>query len=161
MTELLLYAERAGLENMRGHKASADDLAKEANLTLTVLLAVSSGALAYSVKLAEIGASKTLLAGMIATTAYLFVCCALLINNCLMIGEFPSTTNEPENLYQSDFTIDQIREAELQNLQARINAASRRNATTATWLNRVRLAATVTPIVLLIAITVAWAGCPF
>jgi len=50
---LLDYAESAGLENLRNHLVAADSLSKEANTTLTILLAGSAGSLAYAVKLFE------------------------------------------------------------------------------------------------------------
>lgn len=159
MNDLLVYAETAGMENIRRHMDAAGGLAKEANTTLTLLLAISSGALAYAVKLAGVAGAISLFATMVVVTAYLFCLSAVLVKTCLIIGEFPNPANEPMNLYQKGFSVEQIREAELKNLQARIKQASQRNTVTAVWLNRVRLAATATPIVAIGAFIVAWGLC--
>jgi len=68
----------------------------------------------------------------------------------------PSPTNEPLNLYQNDFTLQQIRQTELNNIQIRIQQATERNGATAYWLNRVRLLATSTPLVFGLAIFFSW-----
>lgn len=152
--DLLEYAESAGLENLRNHVAAADTLAKEANTTLTVLLAGAAGSLAYTLKLLD-GSSASLSIGLATACFYLFALSASLVWRCMKIDALPNTTNEPQNLYQADYSITQIREAELKNIQNRIRQADQRNTKTAYWLNRIRLFATGTPLVISFSISVS------
>ena len=148
MNDVLEWVEKAALENMRGHAQSADALAKEAGTTLTILLAMLSGAFAYALRASD-------LVGAVALTAYLFALCVVLVINCMMIGEFPAITNEPRNLNQKGYDLDAIRSVELRNIQERIDQAARRNAITARWLNRVRIGAICSPLVFAVAIFAA------
>jgi hypothetical protein len=148
MNDVLEWVEKASLENMRGHWQTADTLAKEAGTTLTILLAMLSGAFAYTL-------SGSDLIGAVALTAYLFVLCVVLVINCVMIKEFPAITNEPRNLNQQGYELDVLRNVELRNIQGRIDQAARRNAITTKWLNRVRIGAICSPLVFAVAIFAA------
>jgi hypothetical protein len=64
----------------------------------------------------------------------------------LQAGNLPALYNEPQNLYQPKYTLYQLREVELQNIQARIVEARIRNEATAGALNRVRLWAIASPL---------------
>lgn len=146
--ELLDYAETQGKENIRHHFETADYLNKQASTTLAVLLALSGGALAYAVKLLDASLGMALCLAVASVALYLFGLCAVLVTQCLVVKDFPNQANEPDNLLQDGYSLEQIRRAELQNLQTRIRQASQRNAFTTRWLNRVRLWATFTPMVL-------------
>jgi hypothetical protein len=137
--ETLEWVEKAALGNLKDHGQVAETLGKEASTTLTVLLAALSGAFGYSI------ATSAYQIGATALTVYLFLLCAILVTKCMMIGEFPALTNEPRNLMQEGFSLDALRRAELKNMQSRIDEAASRNATTAQWLNRVRLGAVGSP----------------
>lgn len=145
MNETLDWIERAALENIRGHLQSADTLAKEAATTLTILLAALSGAFGYSLTNSDYRLSA------VALTAYLFALCAILVTRCMMIKEFPATTNEPRNLNQEGFPLDVLRSVELRNIQDRIDQAAQRNAITAQWLNRVRIGTICSPMIFAVA----------
>ena len=66
---MLDYAEQAGLENIKFHIACADSITKEANTTLTILLAAGGASLGYGMKLIEVGNHPFLLGGTIAMFA--------------------------------------------------------------------------------------------
>lgn len=151
MTEMLDWAEKAGLENLRAHLLTTDNLAKEGSTTLTILLAGLGGSLTYAIKMFEGGGVSWAGVGAAALTAYLTALCGLLVWKCLTIHEIPSPTNEPRNLYQKEFELSAVREVELRNIQGRIDEAAGRNATTAIWLNRVRRLAVASPIVFISA----------
>lgn len=140
------WIEKAALENLRGHVQTAETLAKEAGATLTVLLAALAGAFSYAIKAEEFQA------GAVALTVYLFLLCGVLVKRAMMIVEFPAITNEPRNLNQGGVALELLRRAELINIQSRIDQGAERNATTAQWLNRVRLAAIASPVAFLVAI---------
>ena len=91
---------------------------------------------------------------------YFLVLSGLLITKCLQIDEIQVPTNEPDNLYQPRYDLLAIREAELKNVQERINKAAARNLKTANWLNKIRLLTLVSPIIPIIIIVVVSAFCP-
>ncbi|AET90693.1 hypothetical protein BYI23_B000860 [Burkholderia sp. YI23] len=68
-----------------------------------------------------------------------------------MFRELPSIYNEPRNLYQPKFSLEQMKEAEVEMLQTRIDAAALSNAAVVKSLNRLRLAAAASPIVFIVS----------
>jgi hypothetical protein len=149
MKELLDWAEKAALENLKFHLQNADNLAKEANTTLTVMLAALGAALAYALKAFDSGVATTTTAGAVGLTLYLTAVCGLLVFKCMKIAPIPAPTNEPRHLYQKEFELDALREVELTNMQERIDQAVARNDGTTAWLNRVRVLAVLSPLIFL------------
>jgi len=141
MNETLEWIEKAATENLKGHSQTVDTLAKEALTTLTILLAALSGAFGYALTASDYRI------GAVVLTIYIFVICVTLVTRCMMIEEFPAITNEPRNLKQDGFPLDILRSVELQNMQCRIDMAAQRNAITAQWLNRLRIAAICSPLI--------------
>lgn len=156
MKELLDWTEKAALENLKFHLQNADNLAKEASTTLTVFLAGLGAALAYTLKAIDAGAVTSTAAGATGLMLYLTALCGLLVFKCMKIAPIPAPTNEPRNLYQKDFSLDVLREVELNNTQERINQAVARNDGTTAWLNRVRVMAVVSPLIFA-AVSLSWA----
>lgn len=153
MNEKLDWVEKAAMENLRLHHQTADILAKESQVTLTVLLAGMAASLAYWAKAVDAGAWGWLAVGAFVFAAHWTWLAFRLVRGCLMIGEIPSIYNEPRNLMQADFDLDAIRLSELTNVQARIDQAAERNDRTAYRLNKIRLGAAITP---LISLFCAW-----
>ena len=151
MSELLDWVEKQALENLRFRIQDADNLTKESNTTLTILLAGMGASLAYGIKLLEGKPEMWVVLAVFVFSAYLLVLSAVLIFKCLNISAIPAPTNEPQHLYQVNFALDKLREVELKNIQDRINEAVQRNDTVASWLNRVRLLAVCSPIVFVIS----------
>lgn len=149
MSDLLDWAEETGLENLKAHHQTADLLQKQAVTTLTVLLAGATGGLAYAIKGAEYG-SLWWAIGSAAFSFYLYLLCALTVFKTLTVKEFPMLHNEPRNLYQPEYSLNSIKEVEIENIQERIQQAVARNKLTAGWLNRIRYAAVASPLVFLI-----------
>ncbi|HEX5338937.1 MAG TPA: hypothetical protein VFW53_10920 [Gallionella sp.] len=159
MKELLDWTEKAALENLKFHLQNADNLAKEANTTLTVLLAALGAALAYTLKASDSGIVTTATIGVAVLTLYLTSLCGLLVFKCMKIAPIPAPANEPRNLYQKDFEFDALREVELSNMQERIDQAVARNDGTTAWLNRVRIGAVLSPFIFLgVSLCVALMG---
>jgi hypothetical protein len=159
MREVLDYAEKAGLENLRFRLQNAETLAKEANTTLTILLAGIGGAMALSFKGFEqphpLPSGMTIGAAGIAV--WLMMVAAALVVFCMLSMDLPAPTNEPLNLFQPEFELDKLRVVELRNLDARIKQVTARNHRVAAWLDRVRLLAIASPLVFLV-ISLVWAG---
>lgn len=156
MTDMLDWVEKQALENLRFRIQDADNLTKESNTTLTLLLAGMGSGFAYELKLISENAQPWLLLSIFMVSSYLLILCSLLIFNCLKIAAIPAPTNEPNNLYQPAFALEVLREAELKNIQQRINDAVTRNESVATWLNRIRFCAVCTPIVF--SVVAFWAA---
>lgn len=151
MKELLDWAEKAGAENIKFRLQNSETLAKDAATMLTILLAGIGGALAYVMKGLEVRPISALTFGAGVFAAWLMFAAVVLMVQCIVTTALPAPTNEPKNLYQKDFDLEQLREVELRNLQERIAQAIARNHRVAAWLDRVRLLAIVSPAVLLIA----------
>jgi hypothetical protein len=120
MSELIDWAEKAGLENLRFILQNAETLSKEASSTLTALLAGMGGSLAYAVKGFEQTSLSPLAIGAVALAVWLMIAGCLLVIFCMLTTFLPAPTNEPRNLYQKKFTVEILREIELQNIQERI-----------------------------------------
>lgn len=155
--DLLDFAEKAGYENLRGHLAHAETLAKEAITTATLLLAGTGGALTYAIKWFDQKPAGPAVWGAVATTFWLAGLSALLVIRCLRTVRTEMLYNEPMNLYKPDLnlTLVEARRWELENLQQRIGLTKERNKPIARWLDRIRIAAAATPIVFLAAAVLA------
>jgi hypothetical protein len=158
MNARLDWIEKAGIENMKMHHTTADVLAKEAAVTLTVLLAGAGGGLAYAAKAVESHSWTWLSIGAWAFTAWLLLVSWYLVSKCLMIEAIPQIYNEPRNLNDPDYDFDQLREAEMLGLQLRIDEAAARNDLVATHLNRARRLTIASPLIFILAAALAaWA----
>ncbi len=160
MSDLLEWVEKCAIGNLTGHKENADYLQKQGVVTFTILLASATGGLAYAVKGIQTN-EFWLFVGSGLFSAYLYGLSALLVFKVLKIGIFPSLYNEPEYLNQPRFKFDELRQVEVGNMQTRIDQAKQRNATTAMWLNRIRVAAVCSPIIFVIGALVAVWISPF
>ncbi|KVT74813.1 MULTISPECIES: hypothetical protein [Burkholderia cepacia complex] len=156
MSELLEWVEKSAIENLKAHHACADVVAKDAATTLTVFLAALGGGLAYAAKALEQHSLNWLSVGAMAFTGWFLVLSLLLVSRCLMVRAMPSIYNEPRNIFQPEFSIDDLKEAEIQGLQQRIDMAAAGNAKVVKSLNRLRLAAAASPIVFIVVAVVAW-----
>lgn len=145
MQELIDYAEKAGFDNLRERIEVATTLQREANTVMALLLTGAGVALAFAAH--DKGSSMGLTGAAIAVCLYLFGLAALLNGKCLGLIAYPACHNEPKNLNQPAYTLAQIRQWELENLQARIDQAIDINEQRSTWLNRCRYAAALTPII--------------
>ena len=145
--KLLDWVEGAALENIRAHIKSAEDIKRESNTALTIIIAGGSGALAFVANALHAPINIHVTVAMAVLSIYLFALCAILVIRCLRVGSFPSPTNEPKNLYQKQYRLSRLREAELKNIQRRIEDAAQINDVRSLWLNRIWVAATLSPMV--------------
>lgn len=156
MSDLLDWVEKTAIENLKAHHACADVIAKDAATTLTLFLAALGGGLAYGAKALEQNSINWLSVGAMAFTAWFLILSLLLVRQCLTFRELPSIYNEPKNLYQPEFSVDQLKEVEVEGMQRRIDMAARGNAKIVKWLNGLRLAAAASPLIFIAAAFVAW-----
>lgn len=157
MKELLDYIEGEARINAAFHLTNADNLTKEGNTLLNLLLAGAGGALALVAALLQkttpVPSWQPWAVG--AASAYLFILAALVVWKCLWVQEIWPPANEPKNFPLTGYTVEQIREFDLQNKQQCCDNNRVRNERVGTWLNRCRALAAATPVVTACA---AWAA---
>lgn len=151
--ELLDFAEKAGYENLKGHLAHTETLAKETTTTLTLLLAGTGAALGYAVKWFEPGPAAPSVWAAAVVCLWLATLGVILTLRCLRVVKTEMLYNEPMNLYKPELNLPMLdaRHWELLNLQERISLTKARNRPISVWLDRIRLAASATPLIFLIA----------
>ena len=143
----LEWIEKQGIESLKARFATADLIAKESQTTLTVLLAGAGGTAAYAAKLFQTGQLGPAEAAAATTCAY-FVCLAIaLVSTCMMFKSYPALYQDPENLMQLSYSIDELREAEIKNIGERIADATEINRKRARSLNILRVLAAISPVV--------------
>lgn len=152
--ELIEWVEKQGLDSIRARYATAEVIAREAQTTLTVLLAGVGGSAAYATKLLEPGPPEPLTIAAAAVCGYLAALSAILVFACMRFESFPAQFQEPTNLLV-DAPFLKIRESELRNLDARIKQATAINARKARNLNNIRLMAIFSVVVFLAVSVVA------
>jgi hypothetical protein len=147
MDELIDFAEKAGMENIKFRLQNSETLAKEASSTLTILLSGIGGAMIFAAKIFEGSPPKAVEIGAFCFSIWLIATAMCLVINCILSTDIQTPTNQPMNLYQKEFSLDAIRVVELRNLDARIELIAARNHRIAAWLDRVRISIIVSPIV--------------
>lgn len=157
MDEMLKWAEQAGAENMKFRVQSTEQLSKDANVTLTLLLTGVGGALAIVAKTLEAQSHQTfsVLAGAGVMAIWFMILGIMVLHWCIQTRPVQAPTNEPKNLFQPDYSLLDLRKFELENLQERIELLTRRNAEVAAWLDRIRYASAASPLVFIIAVAVS------
>lgn len=156
MNTELDFFEAEAKENAAFHITCAETLMREANTFLNLLLAGAGGALALMVTLAEKLAPTWQTFGTAAISVYLFLLVGLLLLKCLRVRPIYPPANEPKNLMQEDFSIEQIRKAEMKARQFCIDANRHRNDEVGLWLNRCRGMTAATPLIFLAVAAVVY-----
>lgn len=144
---MLDWAEQYGHENMRERMRNTETLAREAHTTMTLLMAAIGAATAYVIRNLESGALSEVGIGVAATLIWLMLTAAILLWKCQMTRDLHIGPNEPKNLYVTLYDFEELRTAELDGLQRRIDRNRARNQKTARWLNVTRTLILLTPIV--------------
>lgn len=155
---MLDWAEQQGHENMRVRMQVTEALAKEAHVTLTLAMAALSGGVGYAVRLLGAGALQPAGWGLLVVTAWVAVVAGLLLGKCIMSRDLQIGANEPKNLYKPAYEVDDLRAAELEGLQRRIEHNTARNRAVACWLDRCRGMLVASQLVFIAAWAVAVAG---
>lgn len=157
MKELLDYIEAEARANAAFHIANADNLTKESNTLLNLLLAGAGGSLAFVAALLQkttpVPSWQPWAVG--AASAYLFVLAALVVWKCLWVQDIWPPANEPGSFPLTGYTVEQIRQFDLQNKQQCCDRNRARNERIGAWLNRCRALAAATP---LFTAAAAWAA---
>ena len=150
-TKVLVWAETAGLENLKARNETLATLRKEAAATLTIVLAGLAGSLAYAAKMFEPGPAGTVSFSAAAVCCWLVIVAARVVSEGMRTVDLPAIHNEPLNLAKERYTLDKLRFAELKNLQQRIDETALVIGRVASDLNEIRVMALATPVVFLVA----------
>lgn len=157
MKELLDFIEAEARANAAFHITNADNLTKESNSLLNLLLAGAGGALAFVAALVQ----KTVpvpgwqIWAVGAGAVYLFCIAGLVVWRCLWVQDIWPPANEPKNFPLSGYTVEQIRQFDLENKQRCCDNNRLRNEAVGAWLNRCRALSAATPLVTALAAWVA------
>jgi len=160
-SKYLDWVENAAVENFKMQHHTADILAKEAGLTLAMLIAALGGSTAYAVRAVTGSTPSAIEFGAVGLTITLVLLSVLLVWRCLMIRPIPAIFNEPKNLLGEQlerYSFDEIRKFQLENMQDGIQEAGERNRRVAVNLSFVRMAAVISPIWFLVAFGYHWWG---
>ena len=157
-SKTLEWVEKQAQESMRTRFATAELIAKEVQTTLTVLLAGVGGTAAYGAKIFESGPPQPLAIGSAFACGYLVLLSVLLVRRAMRFESFPALFQQPKNLLQPGYRLDELRGAELENLEERISEAAEINKTRAERLNRFRIAAAISPLVFVLVVGIATMG---
>lgn len=142
----LKWAEEHGLKSLQEKFATADNMAKEAQTTLTYVLSGLGGTFVYIIP----GLNRPLdavLFGTIVLCFYFFLCGAYLVRKAFFISAYPSPYQEPKNLLEHpNLSLDEVRFGETQNIDERIEKSKAWIDRKAKTINRIRLALILSPI---------------
>jgi hypothetical protein len=141
----LEWIEKHAQESLKARFQTAEILAKESQTTLTVLLAAIGASAAYAAKIFQPGAAGPIEIAAAVTCVYLVMLAVTLVAACMIFVSYPALHQDPLNLMQPTYSIDEIREAEITNLQERIAEAAAINKKRARRLNRLRIATALSP----------------
>lgn len=156
----LEWIEKQAQESLKSRFATADILAKDAQTTLTILLAGVGGSAAYAAKIFESSAPGPVAIASAVVCVYLIALCILLVLRCMMFQSFPALSQDPKNLMHPTYSLDAIREEEVKNIGDRISEAKGINDERAKRLNRFRIAAALSPAVFVLTALIAPPAAP-
>ncbi len=143
----LKWAEENGLKNLQEKFTTADNMGKEAQTTLTYVLAGMGGTFVYILPGLE-RTLDTLLFGTIVLCGYFVLLGLLLVWKTFFIREYPAPYQEAANLLDEPHrSIDEVRYGEILNITDRLKDSSDWIAKKALAINLVRVALLLSPVV--------------
>lgn len=149
-SERVKWAEEAGLKNLQEKFTTADNINKEAQTTLTYVLAGMGSTFAYVLPALEHQLTLPVF-GAAAMCLYFTVLGIVLVCRTFFLGAFPSPYQEPKNLMKDEgVALEDVRHGEVLNIQARIERAKIWNARKARTINVVRGALVASPLVFVV-----------
>jgi hypothetical protein len=149
-SERLKWAEENGLKNLQEKFTTADNMNKEAQTTLTYVLAGMGGTFLYALPGVEKQLTVTV-AGAIVACFYFVILGIYLVARTFFISDFPSPYQRPENLLiNPSEPTDEIRAEEIENITERIDKSKAWIVKKAKAINVVRAALVVSPLTFVI-----------
>ena len=149
--ELLDFCFKQGEKNFNFDLDCANTLEKNSNTTLSFIISFGGASLFGLVNyLAQ--DRYDIVTGLAGLILYFLGIAFLLVQKCLFARPISPPGNDPINLYQPDFSLTQIMDAEINQLEKRIQTNIERNKETGRWLNRVRYMIFLSPFIFLWAL---------
>lgn len=149
--KMLEWIEKQAQESLKSRYVTADLLAKETQTTLTILLAGVGASAAYGAKLFEPGSSGPIVFASAIVCFYLIALSVALVISCMMFQSYPALHQDPKNLMHPTYSLDAVRQAEVENIGKRIAEAAMINQSRATRLNIFRIATALSPLIFVAA----------
>ena len=145
----LKWAEENGLKNLQEKFTTADNMGKEAQTTLTYVLAGMGGTFAYVLPGLE-RKLDILLFGAIVLCVYFVLLGIYLVRKTFLITDYPSPYQEAENLLvRPDLSLDELRHGEILNMTERLKESQEWVERKTAAINRVRVALVLSPLAFL------------
>ena len=151
--KLLDWVEGHAIANINFQLQCADDLLKESNTLLRVLIGGISGTFVLAVQSYYKSVPVEITIGFSIATLWLMVTATILTLFCVITSDIYAANNEPRNLLSTSLPLDKIKRLELDNIQSRIDITLDRNANTAYWLDVSRRMLLLSPFVFIVAIS--------
>ena len=147
------WAEKAGAENLKHRLATGDVMLAQANTLLSILLAGIGGGLTFAMKIAGPMPVGRMEWGAAAATAWMAWVAAILVYRCIATRSTEVPGNAPLNVYKPSMNLTEveIRNFNMELVQAQISFTGTRNAAVAYWLDRCRYASIATPAIFAVA----------
>lgn len=149
--KLIDWVEANANQTLRFSLDVAESLLKDATFLLNVLIAGAGGSFALVVSLLRDCGNHWLAVPVAASGFYLAIIGWVLLAKVIRTADFHGLGNLPSNLYQPKYSLLDLKEAELANIETKNVANSNRNAKMAQWLDRCRCMALLTPVVFIAA----------
>jgi len=150
--EKIDWIEKQAAENLKFRLQVRETLAKEANNLLAILLAAIGAMVAFAIENASEEQITPLLIGAIFMTVWLMLIATILVFKCIVTSALIPPGNEPKNLLLDEYTLEQLKKFELENVQNSINQTASRNQKIAGWLDIARLSAVASPLIFIVAL---------
>lgn len=151
-SELIDYVEQEAKIAERFVIECIDELIRQSNTLLSILLSGAGGALALSVSFARNSLTGDLSYAIFVVSAYLCLLSAVIVVRCLWSNDIYPPAHEPKYLFQTEFTANQIRASDLKTRQEAIDKNTERLLSMAAWLNYARIGAVLTPVLFVVSL---------
>lgn len=150
----LKWAEEQGAKNLGEKFSTADNMNKEAQTTLTYVLAAMGITFAYVFGKLELDAPlKPLVAASAIMCVYYTSLGIYLVWRTLFIGDYPAPYQEPKNLIKDEYVaLDEVREGEIRRMTKSIDDSKKWIEKKSRAINQVRAFLVASPIAFVVAI---------
>ena len=152
--ESIDWIENQAEKNLEFHHGCLENLRKEAHVILSIVIVAIGSLFGYLLQVVDVTVGFAnqrwlVLLPSFALLAYLVTTGNIVISKVLRIRDIEPPTNEPKNLlpHVKEYSCDQLRKFELDNLQGRIDRTRQRNDETAKSITLVRRFLCFAPVV--------------
>ena len=146
----LEYIEEHGLRTAEFHLRMLEGMNQQAQKLLSLLIVSIGASLGYFFRLVETSASSAWVFGVAALAVYLAGIATYLVWGCLSTTAAWPATNIPREMKKEPGTVTEIREAEIEHIQFRVDKNRQRNEEIGGRLNYAQYAIAGAPVFFLL-----------